>query len=125
MQLIFFRTQAALVPPGGRLVREYTALIDPPVQMAGQPAGIEAPEATASEPEAPVEAGSMDGVSVEIISSDEGCPPVRWGMEIPFVRAALIDVAMGKGHVILFGMRPQYRAQSYQCFKLFFNSLVR
>jgi hypothetical protein len=39
-------------------------------------------------------------------------------------RAALVDLAAGSGHVILFGMRPQYRAQSYQAFKLFFNSLV-
>ena len=31
---------------------------------------------------------------------------------------------MGQGHVILFGMRPQYRGQSYQTFKLFFNSLL-
>ena len=39
-------------------------------------------------------------------------------------RAALLEVGIGQGEVVLFGMRPQYRAQSYQAFKLFFNSLV-
>jgi len=39
-------------------------------------------------------------------------------------QAAVVDARLGQGHVILFGMRPQYRGQSYQTFKLFFNSLL-
>lgn len=39
-------------------------------------------------------------------------------------KTAIVDAKCEKGHIILFGMRPQYRAQSYQAFKLFFNSLV-
>jgi hypothetical protein len=46
------------------------------------------------------------------------------GERLLFHRSALVDAKMGSGHVILFGMRPQYRAQSYQAFKLLFNALL-
>lgn len=39
-------------------------------------------------------------------------------------QSPLADIPVGKGHVVLFGMRPQYRGQSYLTLKLFFNALV-
>lgn len=38
-------------------------------------------------------------------------------------RAAVVDVSMGRGHMVLFGIRPQYRAQSNATFKMLFNGL--
>lgn len=39
-------------------------------------------------------------------------------------KASVVDVPMGKGHIVLFGMRPQYRAQSYETLKMMFNAFL-
>jgi hypothetical protein len=39
-------------------------------------------------------------------------------------KAALVEFTVGKGKIILFGFRPQYRGQSVATFPLFFNAIA-
>ncbi len=38
-------------------------------------------------------------------------------------RAAVVSIDMNPGHVVLFGLRPQHRAQTHATFPLLFNAL--
>lgn len=43
----------------------------------------------------------------------------------PERRPAVLEASIGAGKAVLFGMRPQYRAQSYLTLKMFLNALAQ
>jgi pilus assembly protein FimV len=62
--------------PGGRLVHEYTALIDPPYRVEGKPSGIEAPRTSvpAPKPALPVPAPQVAVAPLAEAKSPESAP---------------------------------------------------
>jgi Zinc carboxypeptidase len=72
----------------------------------------------------------LDKTNVEIIASypkeSKDILLSGWalGTEKIAGKAALVQVNVGKGKIVLFGFRPQYRGQSLATFPLFFNAIA-
>ncbi|HEX8250456.1 MAG TPA: M14 family zinc carboxypeptidase [Pyrinomonadaceae bacterium] len=74
---------------------------------------------------------TSDDTNVEIIArypeQPENILLSGWalGAEKIAGKAALVSINIGKGKIVLFGFRPQYRGQSRTTFPLFFNALAQ
>jgi hypothetical protein len=76
-----------------------------------------------NDPEATVPASNVHVIASYPADKDPLLSGWLLGGDLIKGKAALVEVTMGKGRVILFGFRPQYRAQSLATYPLFFNAL--
>jgi hypothetical protein len=71
-----------------------------------------------------------DDTNVEIVARYPQDPAKvllsGWALGVEKIagKAALVSINIGKGKVVLFGFRPQYRAQSLATYPLFFNAIT-
>ena len=91
-------------------------------------AGVTAPETTVWFEGSPVfDVTDSTRASVVARYPAAGVDPLAsgWLLGAPKLagRAAMVDVRRGRGHVILFGFRPQYRGQSMSTYPLLWNAL--
>ncbi|MCC7309280.1 MAG: hypothetical protein IT173_17095 [Acidobacteria bacterium] len=93
-------------------------LSEPPASAGGQSLG------TTNRPTANA-AGSDIRIIARYPSDPKAILLSGWalGAEKIAGKAALVEVTMGKGKIILFGFRPQYRGQSLATFPLLFNAI--
>ncbi|MEN3328732.1 MAG: hypothetical protein V7638_3539 [Acidobacteriota bacterium] len=77
-----------------------------------------------NDPDASVPASNVHVIASYAAGKDPLLSGWLLGGDLIKGKAALVEVTMGKGRVILFGFRPQYRAQSLATYPLFFNSLT-
>ena len=78
----------------------------------------------------PVEpAGDLEQAvrGADIISWYDSAEPLRsgwaWGQKVLENAAAVVDVSVGKGRVVLYGPEILFRSQPHGTYKLFFNGL--
>ena len=76
-----------------------------------------------NDPNASVPASNVHVIASYPIDKDPLLSGWLLGGDLIKGKAALVEVTMGKGRVILFGFRPQYRAQSLATYPLFLNAL--